>query len=89
MAATAGDARGVAVRTLVKAPHVSRKAVVVGINDYRVQAPKLNGCVNDALQMGDVLRFENANTRVLIDDRATQQAIVERLEWLVARRPRR
>jgi hypothetical protein len=80
--------RGVGVRTLVKAPHVSKKAVVVGINNYGVRAPKLNGCVNDALQMGEVLRryfgFENANIRVLTDERATQQAILERLEWLVA-----
>ena len=80
--------RGVGLRTLVRAPHVSRKAVVVGINNYGVRAPKLNGCVNDALQMGEVLRryfgFENANIRVLTDERATQQAILERLEWLVA-----
>lgn len=80
--------RGVGLRVLLKAPHVSRKAVVVGINNYDVRAPKLNGCVNDALQMADMLRrhfdFDNANIRVVTDERATQEAILARLEWLVA-----
>ncbi len=73
---------------LLKAPHVSRKAVIVGINNYDVRAPKLNGCVNDALQMAEMLRrhfrFENTNIRVVTDERATQEAILARLEWLVA-----
>jgi len=80
--------RGVGLRVLLKAPHMSRKAVVVGINNYDVRAPKLNGCVNDALRMADMLRryfgFENASIRVLTDARATQEAILARLEWLVA-----
>ena len=80
--------RGVGLRILLKTPHVSRKAVVIGINNYDVRAPKLNGCVNDALQMADMLRrhfaFENANIRVVTDERATQEAILARLEWLVA-----
>jgi hypothetical protein len=80
--------RGIGLRVLLRAAHVSRKAVVIGINNYDLRAPKLNGSVNDALQMADMLRryygFENANIRVVTDERATQQAILARLEWLVA-----
>ena len=80
--------RGLGLRVFLKAPHVDRKAVLVGINNYGVRAPKLNGCVNDALQIADLLRrrygFENANLRLLTDERATQDAIRERLEWLVS-----
>lgn len=80
--------RGLGVRLFLKAPHVNRKAIIVGINNYGVAAPKLNGCVNDALQAADLLRrrygFENSNLRLLTDGRATQSAILERLEWLVS-----
>ncbi len=80
--------RGLGLRVFLRAPHVDRKAVLVGINNYGVRAPKLNGCVNDALQVADLLRrrygFGNASLRLLTDERATQSAILERLDWLVS-----
>lgn len=80
--------RGLGVRVFLKAPHLGRKAVLVGLNNYGVRAPKLNGCVNDALQMADLLRrrfgFEKAGLRLLTDERATRAAILDRLEWLVS-----
>ena len=79
---------GVGLRVFVRGPHVDRKAVIVGINNYGVVAPKLNGCVNDALQVADLLRrrygFAREHLRVLTDERATQDAILERLAWLVS-----
>lgn len=65
-----------------------KKALLVGINKYK---PELNadlrGCVNDIENIRDVLiryyGFNPDNIRVLIDDRATKAAIVERMIWLI------
>jgi hypothetical protein len=65
-----------------------KKALLVGINKYR---PDLNadlrGCVNDVENMRDVLiryfGFATENIRVVIDDRATKAAMIERLRWLL------
>ena len=61
------------------------KALLVGINAYP-NCP-LNGCVNDITDMANYLSsscgMSAANIRLLVDDRATTQAILERLEWLV------
>ena len=66
-----------------------RKALLVGINRYPSQFPSLKGCVNDALMMGQLLvdefDFETGeDMRMLVDERATKAAILERLDWLVA-----
>lgn len=62
-----------------------RKAVVVGINAY--PAPNtLNGCKADALDMRDTLAivgFPPTNIKLLTDERATKQNILDKLEWLV------
>lgn len=66
-----------------------KKALLVGINKY---APELNadlrGCVNDVKAMRELLLgtygFEPDNIRVVIDERATKQNIIDRLKWLVA-----
>ncbi len=64
----------------------ARKALLVGINQYPTSP--LRGCVNDALMMGSIL-IENfgftpgADMRLLVDQRATKQGILDRLEWLV------
>lgn len=65
---------------------MTTKAVCIGINKYR-DSP-LQGCVNDAL---DVYRFLTEdmkvpadNVRLLLDERATRQAISDRLFWLCA-----
>lgn len=65
-----------------------KKALLVGINKYK---PELNadlrGCVNDVENVRDILirvyGFNADNIRVLTDERATKEAILERLTWLV------
>lgn len=63
------------------------KAVLVGINKYG-GGNDLQGCVNDVLITRDILRSRYAvlerDIRMLVDYRATKQAIMERLEWLVS-----
>lgn len=62
------------------------KAFLVGINKYP-NAP-LMGCVNDVSMMADLLvtryRFSEDSIRLLVDERATRDAIMERLHWLVS-----
>lgn len=62
-----------------------KKALIVGINRYK-DAPLL-GCVNDATQMRELVvqrhGFRPDDVRLLVDERATQAAILERLHWLV------
>jgi len=67
----------------------NRYALLVGINKYTsMQGADLNGCVNDVNDMYYRLTkhygFPEDNIRVLCDARATQQNILERLEWLVS-----
>jgi hypothetical protein len=65
-----------------------KKALIVGINKYK---PELNadlqGCVNDAENMRDILtkiyKFDPENIRVVIDERATRKGILDRLKWLL------
>ena len=61
------------------------RALLVGINSYP-SAP-LRGCVNDVVDMAQFLvascGFTDADIRLLVDDRATTEAIRERLTWLV------
>jgi hypothetical protein len=61
-----------------------KKAFLVGINAYR-EAP-LRGCVNDIMDVQAVLRefygFETENVRVLQDQEATRQGIIDGLKWL-------
>jgi len=58
----------------------------VGINAY--SGAPLSGCVNDSSDFAEYLaspyvKFKYDNVRMLCDERATTQAILERLEWLV------
>jgi len=67
----------------------SKFAVIIGINLYDAELnADLNGCVNDAEGMYDILtntyNFPKDNVRVLTDFRATGEAIFERIEWLVS-----
>ena len=61
------------------------KSLMVGINKY--PGCPLNGCVNDITDMAHYLMdhctMPRANIRLLVDGRATKQAIVDRLHWLV------
>jgi hypothetical protein len=63
-----------------------RRALLVGINDYPDPKNKLEGCVNDVFMMSSVLQesgFDPEEIRVVIDDRATTQGIMDRLHWLL------
>jgi hypothetical protein len=73
-------------QALARAQANARRALLVGINDYPDPANRLEGCVNDVYLMSAVLQesgFEPDDIRVVLDDRATAQAIRERLTWLL------
>lgn len=65
------------------------KALLVGINSYH-QSP-LYGCVNDVTDMADFLvkkfKFDSKGIRLLVNQRATTSAILERLKWLIDANP--
>lgn len=67
----------------------TKKAVVVGINDYSpvgVGGPDLAGCVNDARDMANTLvicGFSPANIRILTNQNATKANILRYLKWLL------
>jgi hypothetical protein len=65
-----------------------RKAFLVGVDRYeRREIPPLRGCVNDVLRVRGILKryfgLTNEDIRVLVNDRATKQAILYRLTRLV------
>jgi metacaspase-1 len=68
---------------------MAKRALLVGLNRYPDPANTLRGCLNDVRQMRELLgtRFgfaePDAEVRVLTDQRATTDAIVTRLGWLV------
>jgi hypothetical protein len=61
-----------------------RKALLVGINAYRT-AP-LRGCINDVVQMKDLLQryfgFPDEGIRTVLDEEATSAGIKAGLKWL-------
>lgn len=64
----------------------TRRALLIGINDYPDPANRLEGCVNDVFLMSSVLqecRFDAEDIRVVLDQRATAASILERLHWLL------
>jgi hypothetical protein len=65
-----------------------KKALLVGINIYKPELDaNLQGCVNDVENMRKLLvdnfKFLPENIRVLVDERATKQGILDRLKWLL------
>ena len=67
--------------------YMSKKALLVGVNKYAMGGSDLNGCVNDVLNIRDILiayqGFKADDIRVLTDNRATKNNIIERLNWLI------
>jgi hypothetical protein len=61
-----------------------KKALLIGINDY--PGVPLRGCVNDVMQMKEVLLdlfgFTPENIRMILDREATKKGMVEGLDWL-------
>ncbi len=61
------------------------RALLVGINAY--PGNELNGCINDVTDMAEFLvshcGFEESDIRLLTDARATNNAIMDHLKWLI------
>ena len=68
---------------------MGRRAVLIGINRYRIPGADLRGCVNDVKNMKRSLRkyfgFRSRDIRVLTDFKATKKAMQQALASLVAR----
>ncbi len=63
-----------------------RRALLIGINEYPSADMRLEGCVNDTFLMSEVLQengFDASDIRVVLNRRATADAIRERIEWLL------
>lgn len=65
---------------------MAKRALLVGVNDYQ-GINDLRGCINDVTNMRNILKtflgFTNRDIRVLVDDRASKENIIYRLEWMV------
>jgi hypothetical protein len=64
----------------------TRRALLVGINDYPDPANRLAGCVNDVFEVSATLQelgFDAPNIRVVLNERATANNIKDRLHWLL------
>lgn len=66
---------------------MENKALLVGINKYKIPGSDLNGCVNDVTNVRDILLkyvgFTVKDIRVVVNERATKKGIIDRLKWLV------
>lgn len=63
-----------------------KRALIVGINKYQDPADNLRGCVNDAINMRNTLLkfgFKKDDIRLVLDERATFDGIISRLDWLL------
>lgn len=66
--------------------HHRRRALLIGINEYPSADMRLEGCVNDTFLMSEALQengFDASDIRVVLNRRATADAIRERIEWLL------
>jgi len=67
-------------------PEPTCRALLVGINEYPDPKNRLEGCANDVFLFSSVLQecgFAPADIRVVLDERATAQGILQRLDWLL------
>jgi hypothetical protein len=66
---------------------MSRKALLVGINNFTRPEWELNGCINDTLEMQELLKtyygFKDEDIKLLHDQDATNQGIRDGLGWLL------
>lgn len=68
-------------------PRYSRKALIVGINEYADPSNNLSGCVNDAVDVYDTLLicgFPRTRRKLLLNEKATTENIKKELNKLVA-----
>lgn len=71
---------------LKKEVHGTRRALLVGINDYPDPQMCLEGCTNDTFLVSSMLQeigFTPDEIRVVLNDRATAEGIRDRLQWLL------
>jgi metacaspase-1 len=64
----------------------TRRALLVGINDYPDPADRLEGCVNDVFEVSASLQelgFDASEIRVVLNERATAANLRDRLQWLL------
>lgn len=85
-----GDAVARTVDSAMSPPSIGRpkrrRALLVGINDYPNPGDRLAGCVNDVFLMSSVLQecgFAPEEIRVVLNERATANGILDRLDWLL------
>ncbi|MFN8464346.1 MAG: caspase family protein [Caldilineaceae bacterium] len=66
---------------------MSRKALLVGINNFTRPSWKLRGCINDTVAMKDVLQkyfsFGESEIKILHDQEASYAGIRSGLDWLL------
>lgn len=66
---------------------MAKRALLVGINKYKLSGSDLQGCVNDVTNVRDILLkyfgFGTDDIRVMTDERATKDAIIDGLKWLI------
>jgi hypothetical protein len=66
----------------------SKRALLVGINEFPTSAWRLRGCVNDSEDMKDLLtslyKFNQEEIHVINDKDATGKNIREQLDWLLS-----
>ncbi|MBI3509765.1 MAG: caspase family protein [Bacteroidetes bacterium] len=70
-----------------KSTKQTKKALLVGINDYPDPANQLNGCMNDAFRVSEVLQemgFDPDEIRVVFNERATSTNLRSRMDWLLS-----
>ena len=63
-----------------------RRALLIGINEYPAADMRLEGCVNDVFLMSELLQeygFDASEIRIVLDHRATAEAMRQRIEWLL------
>lgn len=67
---------------------MTKKALSVGINNYADPRNNLRGCVNDSIMIREMLKkhynFKHENITLLLDDKATQMNIIDKLKELVS-----
>jgi hypothetical protein len=68
---------------------MSKKAFIVGINQFAGGINPLRGCVNDAVEMQGILKtyfgFQDRDIKVLRDGDATNEGIRSGLDWLLSK----
>jgi hypothetical protein len=69
-----------------KRRNVRRKALIVGINEYENPNNNLSGCVPDAIDMANTLKFLGfppSKIKLLLNEQATTEGILKGLDWLI------